>query len=351
MEQTLHPPAIKGRGAVYNPPNRFETISYEKDEEWNDPDDPGLRTIFYRDISRSVISRSDSPDLGHTASVNPYRGCEHGCAYCYARPTHEYLGMSAGFDFESKIMVKEDAPELLREEFCSRKWVPTSIMMSGVTDCYQPVERRLGLTSRCLEVFREFSNPVCIVTKNHLVTRDSDILADMAREKTAAVILSITSLDPNLARVLEPRASHPQKRLDAIRELTAAGVPVGVNVAPVIPAVNDHEIPAILRAAKEAGAVSAGYVFLRLPHAVAPLFEAWLGTHLPDRKDKVLNRIRASRGGKLYDSSFATRMKGEGIFARQIKDLFDLSRTKEGFAGFPHLSTTAFRRKGQMVLL
>ena len=216
------------------------------------------RTQFFKDHSQTIIARNDSPDVGFDASLNPYRGCEHGCIYCYARPTHEFLGFSAGLDFESKIMVKEDAPELLRAELSSPKWQPQVIFMSGVTDCYQPVERKLKLTRRCLEVLAEFRNPVFIVTKNQLVTRDTDLLAELARHQAAAVWLSITTLDSDLRKVMEPRTSPPAARLAAIRELAAAGIPVGVNVAPVIPGLTDHEMPAILQAAAEAGATSAG---------------------------------------------------------------------------------------------
>ena len=226
-----------------------------------------LRTQFFKDHSKTVIARNDSPDVGFSASLNPYRGCEHGCIYCYARPTHEYLGFSAGLDFESKIMVKEDAPELLRAELLSPKWQPQVIFMSGVTDCYQPVERKLKLTRRCLEVLAEFRNPVFIITKNRLVTRDIDLLSELARHQAAAVWLSITTLDPELRKVMEPRTSPPAARLAAIRELAQAGIPVGVNVAPVIPGLTDHEMPAILQAAAEAGATAAGYTVVRLPYA------------------------------------------------------------------------------------
>src|SRR3989442_1368528 len=274
-----------GRGADANPKNRFEALEYVPEPDGDCDDEPRpLRTQFFRDGSQSIISYNNSPDVGFAASVNPYRGCEHGCAYCYARPTHEYLGFSAGLDFESKIMVKEDAPELLRRELASPKWKPQVIAMSGVTDCYQPVERKLKLTRRCLEVLAEFRNPVGIVTKNHLVTRDVDVLAELARHKAAAVFVSVTTLDPDLRKVMEPRTSPPASRLSAIETLTKAGIPVGVMVAPVIPGLTDHEIPAIIAAAAKAGAQFAGRVIVRLPYAVAPLFESWLARHFPDRK-------------------------------------------------------------------
>jgi DNA repair photolyase len=341
------------RGAVENPPNRFEKIHLEPDADWNPDDDadggrpPGPRTQFFKDHSQTVISRNDSPDIGFQASLNPYRGCEHGCIYCYARPFHEYLGFSAGLDFESKIMMKEDAPELLRRELSSPKWSPQVIFLSGVTDCYQPVERKLKLTRRCLEVLAQFRNPVFIVTKNQLVTRDIDLLAELARHHAVGALLSITTLDSELRNVMEPRTSPPAARLAAIRELAAAGIPVGVNVAPIIPGLTDHETPAILKAAAEAGATSAGYTVVRLPYAVAPLFEKWLETHFPDRKEKVLNRLRAMRGGKLYDATWGKRFSGEGIFAEQIAQMFEVARRKAGIKNEGgELSTTAFRRAG-----
>jgi DNA repair photolyase len=335
------------RGAPENPANRFEKIILEPDADWNADDDPLPRTQFFKDHSQTVISRNDSPDVGFGASLNPYRGCEHGCIYCYARPFHEYLGFSAGLDFESKIMVKQDAPELLRAELSSPKWQPQVIFMSGVTDCYQPVERKLKLTRRCLEVLAEFRNPVFIVTKNHLVTRDIDLLSELARHHAAGVFLSITTLDAELRKVMEPRTSPPAARLAALRELSAAGIPVGVNVAPIIPGLTDHEMPAILKAAAEAGATSAGYTVVRLPYAVAPLFEKWLETHFPDRKEKVLNRLRAMRGGKLYDAQWGTRFSGEGIFAEQIAQMFEVARRKAGIRNNDaELSTASFHRAG-----
>jgi DNA repair photolyase len=335
------------RGAAENPPNRFEKIHLEPDADWNPDEDTLPRTQFFKDRTQTVISRNDSPDVGFQASLNPYRGCEHGCIYCYARPFHEYLGFSAGLDFESKIMVKEDAPELLRQELSSPKWQPQVIFLSGVTDCYQPVERKLKLTRRCLEVLTKFRNPVFIVTKNRLVTRDIDLLAELARHHAVGVLLSITTLDSELRKVMEPRTSPPAARLAAIRELAGARIPVGVNVAPIVPGLTDHEMPAILKAAAEAGATSAGYTVVRLPYAVAPLFEKWLTTHFPDRKEKVLNRLRAMRGGKLYDAQWGKRFSGEGIFAEQIAQMFDVARRKAGIKNEGgELSTAAFHRAG-----
>jgi DNA repair photolyase len=546
--------AIKGRGTASNPANRFLPLAFLPDPEARDPDDPGPRTHFMRDSSRSAISRNDSPDIGFTHGLNPYRGCEHGCSYClsgdtrilmadgtlrplralrtgdeivgterqgfyrryvrtevldhwstlkqayrvdladgtrlvasgdhrfltprgwkhvtgttsgrfhrphltvgtrllgigsvaaqvapddayrrrylagmirgdgllrsyryqrrvrggaremlrfwvlanlaisrkrsltgralktagelrvtqirdlgivmpmydittgtgdfvaegvishncYARPTHEYLGFSAGLDFESRILVKEDLPELLRKELSSPRWKPATVMMSGVTDCYQPAERRLRVTRRCLEVLAEFRNPVGIVTKNHLVTRDLDLLAELASHGAARVNLSITSLDPKLQRVMEPRTATPARRLEAVRKLADAGVPVGVMVAPVIPGLTDHEMPRILEAAAEAGATSAGMVPLRLPYAVAPLFESWLETHFPERKERVLNRIREIRGGRLNDARFGSRMRGEGEYAEQMGRVFHTYRRRFGLDGErAELSTAAFRR-------
>ena len=335
------------RGAAENPPNRFDPIRLERDADWNPDDDPLPRTQFLRDRSQTIIAYNDSPDVGFDASINPYRGCEHGCIYCYARPFHEFLGFSSGLDFETKIMVKEDAPKLLREELSSPKWKPQVIAMSGVTDCYQPVERRLKLTRGCLEALAEFRNPVAIVTKNFLVTRDIDLLSALAGHRAAAVFLSLTTLDAELRGVMEPRTSPPAARLEAIRRLAQAGIPVGVLVAPVIPGLTDHEIPSLIEAAAGAGAKFAGCIPLRLPHAVAPLFEQWLATHFPDRKEKVLNRIRALRGGRLHDARFGRRMEGEGIFAEQITALFEVACRKQGIAGrHPELSTAAFRRPG-----
>jgi DNA repair photolyase len=344
IELSENAPTIKGRGAAQNPPNRFEKIHLEPDEDWNPGDNTRPCTQLYRDSTQTFIVRNNSPDVGFETSINPYRGCEHGCIYCFARPTHEYLGFSAGLDFESRIMVKEDGPELLRKELSSRKWKPQTIVMSGVTDCYQPIERKLRITRRCLEVLAEFRNPVAIITKNHLVTRDIDLLAELARYDAVIVNVSITTLDPSLTPRLEPRAALPAYRLDAVRQLSQAGVPVNVMAAPVIPAITDHELPRIVEAAADAGAVSAGFLPVRLPWAVAPLFENWLTRHFPERKEKVLNRIRDMRGGKLNDPNFGSRMRGQGLFAEQLEKMFEVACRR---AGLPkrqvELSTSAFR--------
>jgi DNA repair photolyase len=351
---------IKGRGASKNPGNRFESQSYAPDPAPQSPNaiddidytpdaEGGPRrhplTQFLSDHSKTIIATNDSPDVPFTSSINPYRGCEHGCIYCFARPTHEYLGYSAGLDFETKILVKHDAPQLLRKQLASPKWQPQVIACSGVTDCYQPIERKLQLTRRCLEVLLDFRNPVGIVTKNHLVTRDIDLLAQLAAFQCARVFVSVTTLDPHLTQIMEPRTSTPARRLDAIRKLNDAGVSVGVMVAPVVPGLTDHEMPAILEAARDAGASSAGFVPLRLPWAVKDLFSDWLAAHFPDRKEKVLNRIRMLRGGKLYDATTHTRMTGEGLWAEQFKQMFTLSTTRLGLNQRSYrMSTDHFRR-------
>jgi len=345
---------IRGRGAAINPPNRFDRIVYEDDPEAADPDEPGPKTEFFDDASRSILARNESPDVGFDVSINPYRGCEHGCPYCFARPTHETLGFSSGLDFETKILVKEDAPRLLRAELSKPSWKPQVIALSGVTDPYQPIERKLRLTRGCLEVLAEFRNPVMIVTKNQLVTRDHDLLGDLAREGAAVVCISVTTLDGALQRKMEPRASPPERRLEAIRALDDAGVPVGVLVAPVVPGLNDHEIPAILAASARAGARFAGHVPLRLPYAVKQLFTRWLEDHFPDRKEKILGRIRDLRGGGLNDPRFGSRLRGKGIYAEEIRSLFTLGCRRSSLReGWIELSTRAFRRPGgsQLALL
>jgi DNA repair photolyase len=352
---------IRGRGTAANPPNRFERLSYEtptpEDVEGLTAEQieetPAPQTQFFKDHARSILTRNNSPDIGFEYSINAYRGCEHGCIYCYARPTHEYLGFASGLDFETKIMVKEDAPQLLRKELSARSWKPQVISMSGVTDCYQPIERKLNLTRKVLEVLLDFRNPVGIITKNFLVTRDIDLLSEMAQYDCAAVFISVTTLDPQLARIMEPRTAQPARRLEAIRRLSEAGIPTGVLVCPVIPGLTDHEMPAILQACSEAGAQFAGYNMLHLPYAVKDLFDNWLSTHLPEKRSKVLSKIRDVRGGKLNDSNFGTRMTGEGPFADQVKGLFKIACKKAGITNRgPQLSTAHFRRPtvGQLQL-
>ena len=350
---------IHGRGASWSPANRFEKLHLDvTDVDVVDPvaaaeERPRRATQFFRDTTKTIIARNESPDVGFETSVNPYRGCEHGCIYCFARPSHEYLGFSAGLDFESRIMVKMDAPQLLEAELASPKWKPQVIMMSGVTDPYQPVERKLQLTRRCLEALARFRNPVAMITKNRLITRDIDLLSELAAHQAAAVNISVTSLDEKLQRVLEPRTSSPRARLDAVAQLRAAGIPVGVMVAPVIPGLTDHELPAIVDACAKAGAQFAGYTIVRLPWAIAPLFEHWLDEHFPEKKEKVLQRIRSIRGGgeRLNDPRWGSRLVGEGIFAEQIRSMFAVASRRAGFGDRPKLSTAAFRQPNEQLKL
>jgi DNA repair photolyase len=318
---------IKGRGASFNPPNQFERLHVEPfEEEWDDA--RAVKTEFLIDTSRSILANNDSPDLDFTYSINPYRGCEHGCVYCYARPSHEYLGFSVGVDFESKILVKPEAPALLEQTFQRKSWEPQVVAFSGNTDPYQPVERRLQLTRRCLEIFLKYRNPVQIVTKNFLVTRDLDILRELSLFNLVHVLISITSLDPELVRVMEPRTSVPLKRLEAVQVLADAHIPVGVNAAPMIPGLNDEELPSILQEVAARGGVSAAYTLVRLPGAVKDLFLDWLHRELPERESKIINRLREVRKGRLSDSRFGTRMLGEGKVAESIEDLFRLTCRK-----------------------
>ena len=352
--RTLQAPINRphGRGASLNTDQRFSAlqVSYDPGEE-----PAKVPTKFFNDHSSSIISRNSSPDMPFGASLNPYRGCEHGCAYCYARPTHEWLGWSAGVDFESRILVKNEAPALLRAEFSRDKYIPESLSLSGVTDCYQPVEKRLEITRACLAVLAECRHPVTLITKNHLITRDMDHLAELARYQATAAYISITSLDADLARKLEPRASSPKMRLQAVRELSSQGIPVGVSVAPIIPGLNDSEIPAIINAARVAGAQFAGYTVVRLPFSVKEVFALWLEEHFPGMKDKVLNRIEETQGRTLSHPEFGKRLKGVGIWSDQIAQVFQLSIKRAGMAHRrPALTTAHFRRPrdigGQMEL-
>jgi len=335
------------RGASINPTGRFEKQIILPDPDYLDPDAPHPKTQFFQDSASSLITFNDSPDISFEASLNIYRGCEHGCSYCYARPFHEYLGFSAGLDFESKIFVKTDAPSLLRSELLSKRWKPRVVVMSGVTDCYQPAERYFKLTRACLEIFAEFKNPVSIITKSALVTRDIPILQRLAHCDSVQVFVSVTTLDRELARAMEPRAPTPEHRLRAIEELNRAGIPVGVMAAPMIPGLTDHELPAILKAAAEAGARTAGYVVLRLPHGVKEIFSDWMDRHHPSKKNRVLSRLRQLRGGKLYDSTWGERGTGTGIFADQLKQLFEVNTRRLGLnRNRMNLSTSQFCRPG-----
>ena len=335
-------------GSHINPPNRFESKYAEPDMEQLEWDDEYLsrprRIEYLDDHSKSIVTENDSPDLNFRFSVNPYRGCAHGCSYCYARPFHEYLGYNAGLDFETKIMVKRDAPKLFRDFLSHSDWQPELIAFSGITDCYQPAEREFQLTRQCLKVASEANQPVGIVTKNALVVRDLDILQSMAQRSLVNVSLSITTLDPELAREMEPRTSIPAARLRAIRELSAAGVPTKVMVSPIIAGLNDHEIPSILQAAKEAGARSASYIMLRLPLTVEPVFLEWLERTQPTRKERVISRIRQTRDGKLNSAEFGTRIRGTGEISEQIGNLFQVFARKHGLdERLPALDFTQFR--------
>jgi DNA repair photolyase len=345
---------VPGRGANVSPPNRFEKLHVIADPDCPPEEQPHPKTQFLIDASESLLTKNDSPDVGFAYGLNSYRGCEHGCAYCFARPYHEYLGFSSGLDFEAKIMVKLRAPQLLREELSHPRWQPQPIAMSGATDCYQPIERQFRLTRQCLAVCVELRHPIIIITKNALVTRDLDLLVELARFECVSVNISVTSLDADLAGRLEPRASRPRARLEAVRQLSSAGVPVGVLVAPVIPGLNDHEVPSILEAAAEAGARRASYVLLRLPHAVKDVFTQWLDDHEPTKKARVLDRMRQLSGGKLYRHDWGTRMIGDGIFAEQLRQLFDVNARRHGLdRDHRPLSTAHFRRPGgeQLTLL
>ena len=343
-------PDAKRRGAQIRPPNRFERTSYEDDFEHLEHDQElrsdsrVIETQYLPDHSRSILAENQSPDVGFRWSINAYRGCEHGCTYCYARPTHEMLGMNAGLDFETRILVKHHAPELLRQQLAHPSWQPEPIAMSGVTDCYQPAERKFELTRKCLEVLREARQPVAIVTKNALVLRDLDLLSDMAASRLVEVSVSITTLDWLLARSLEPRTSPPEERLQAIRELSAAGVPVRVMVAPVIPGLTDIQMPNILQQAKHAGAQSAAYIMLRLPWSVQQVFFDWLQRSYPLKKELVESRIRSVRGGGLNDSNFGSRMRGQGTLARQIEQTFRVFARRFGLdRPLRPLDTSQFR--------
>jgi len=312
-----------------------------------------FETQVFRDRSRSILSSNQSPDVPFEISLNPYRGCEHGCSYCYARPTHEYLGLSAGLDFETRLIAKPDAPELLRETLSAPGYQPRVLALSGVTDAYQPIERRLRITRGCLVVLEDTRHPVSLITKSQLVLRDIDLLQSLASVGAAQVQVSLTSLDPQLSRVMEPRAAQPSARLRTLAELARAGVPVGVSLAPIIPGLNDHEIPKLLEAAANAGARWASFLMLRLPQGVGPLFEDWLSRHFPERKQKVLSLIRSMRDGRLNDSRFGRRMRGAGPHFEMLRELFEASRRRFGLdPRSSSLRTDAFAppRRGQLPL-
>jgi len=354
-------PAPRGRGSPIRPANRFGETHAEPDLEQvaENPehlDELGqVPTTYLPDASRSIISENESPDLPFRYSLNPYRGCQHGCAYCYARPTHEYLGLSAGLDFESKIFIKHRAAELFHEWLARDCYEPDTVILSGVTDCYQPGEREFRVTRSCLEVALEARQPVSIITKNALVTRDLDLLTELAERKLVAVGVSITTLDTELARIMEPRTSSPQARLRTLRELSAAGVPTRVMAAPLIPGLNDSELPAILAAARDAGARTAGYILLRLPLTVRPVFLEWLHRTQPTRAERIEGLIRSTREGALNQSRFGARFRGTGPMAEQIRQTFTVFARRYGLdKPVQRLDTSQFQRplpkSGQMRL-
>ncbi len=342
------PLTILGRGAAIDVPNRFEPVVLDAADSQIDEDELSqprrVATQFFTEHARTAISYNDSPDIPFETSINPYRGCEHGCAYCYARPFHEYLGMSAGVEFETKIFCKVGLADILRAELAAKRYAPRTITFSGVTDAYQPVERKLRITRGCLEVLAECRHPVGIITKNHLVTRDVDLLSHLAKFGAARVDISVTSLDPEVARKMEPRAASPARRLAAIEACAKAGVPVGVMVGPVVPGLTDHELPGILRAAAAAGAKWAHCISLRLPGAVAPVFIDWVQREYPDRAEKILGRQRDIKGGKLNVSEFGERFRGTGPFYENLRQVIRMERHRLGIEGHgPKLTANSFR--------
>jgi DNA repair photolyase len=340
--------AFKGRGAVSNLAGRFDSTTLASiDDGWYQEEivHAPSETVL-PDKAKSVISRNNSPDVGFEQSINPYRGCSHGCVYCFARPTHSYLGLSPGLDFETKLFYKEDAAQLLEAELSKRGYVPKTFALGINTDGYQPLEKRLQVTRSVLSVLAQCRHPVTIVTKSALIVRDLDLLADLARDRLVSVSVSVTSLDHEIKRTLEPRTASPEARLKVIRQLSDAGVPTSVLIAPVIPAITDHEMEHILEAAHEAGAIGAGYVLLRLPHEIKTLFREWLAEHYPDRAKHVMSLINQARGGKDYDAEFGTRMVGTGAYAQLLRTRFELARRKLGMQdaeGRHELNTALFR--------
>ncbi len=342
--------AIKGRGAVSNFAGRFEVrVSESVGDGWGQDDEPEvvLNTQVTYEHAKTILSRNQSPDLPFSLSLNPYRGCEHGCIYCFARSTHSYLGLSPGLDFETRIFAKVNAAELLRIELAANSYAPSAIALGVNTDAYQPCERKLQLTRQVIEVLKECQHPVGLITKSSLIERDIDLLSDMASQNLAMAAVTITTLDHSIARTLEPRAASPTRRLETIRRLAAAGIPVAVSVAPIIPFITDQDMEKILTAAFDAGATSAGYTILRLPWEVNPLFQEWLQAHFPERAERVMNRVRDMRGGKDYDASFGSRMHGEGLWADMIAQRFRKALTglePRKNSRFQKLDTSKFRK-------
>ena len=344
--------AIKGRGAVSNLPGRYElqTVDVSDDGWWRDDEDlepTQVPTIIIPEVAKTILTRNQSPDLPFSVSLNPYRGCEHGCVYCFARPTHSYLGLSPGLDFETRIYAKVNAAELLRRELATPSYTPSAIALGVNTDAYQPCDRKLQLTRQILGVLQECRHPVGLITKSSLIERDMDLLQEMAAQKLVAAAITLTTLDHSLSRILEPRAASPSRRLQTIKRLSEAGIPVTVSIAPVIPHITEPELEKVLSAAIEAGATCATYVILRLPWEVNPLFQQWLQTHFPLRAEKVLNCIRDMRGGKENDPNFGSRMRGQGIWADLIRQRFTKALAKFNLPGngrFSGLDTAQFRR-------
>jgi len=320
----------KGRGAQYNLPNRFERVQLSQEEA--PPAEPELMeapdTKYFRDHPKKIVNKVDSPDIGMMYSINPYQGCEHGCIYCYARNSHEYWGYSAGSDFESRIIIKENAPQLLRKFLNDPKWEPYPIAISGNTDCYQPAEKQMELTRQMLSIFNDYKHPVSIITKNALIKRDLDILSELAQENLVKVHVSVTTFNEELRRKMEPRTTTAKKRLEIIETLSNHDIPVGIMLAPVIPGINDHEIPEILKAVGEKGAISAGYTIVRLNGQIGDIFRDWINRNYPDKSDKVLNQIAECHDGKLNDSRWGTRIKGVGNIAKMIQNLFELNKKR-----------------------
>jgi len=346
----MSPKAFKGRGALSNPAGRFESTDVEAvDDGWYIEDLPAsVATTVQPDRARGIISTNDSPDIGFDQSINPYRGCEHGCVYCYARPSHAYVGLSAGLDFETRLFYKADAARVLEEELSHPRYVCKCIVLGANTDPYQPVERQLGVTRSILEVLAKCRHPVSIITKSTLVLRDLDLLRALALDDLVGVSVSITSLDPEMKRTLEPRAASPQARLRTVQELAEAGVPVGVMIAPVIPALTDHEMERIMESAVEAGAKWASYVMLRLPYEVKELFREWLAQHYPQRAAHVMSLIHSVRGGRDNDPNFGTRMRGTGPVAELLRTRFKAASRRFGLDDQRRFAsnTGAFRRPG-----
>lgn len=345
---------LKGKGAQINVPNKFLTHHIEA-EDYDGLDEELLlerpKTETFYETPKKIISYNKSPDLGMEASINPYQGCEHGCLYCYARNAHEYWGFSAGLDFETKIIVKPDATKLLEQAFLKKSYKPQVIMLSGNTDCYQPLERKYKITRGLLEVMLRYKHPISILTKNALVTRDIDLLSELAKDNLVSVGFSVTTLDENLRRILEPRTASAARKFDAMKRLADAGIPVGIMNAPIIPSLNHHEIPAILKKAAAAGARWAGYTVVRLNGQISKIFKDWLTKNFPDRSDKVWNQIQELHMGNVNDSRFGKRIVGDGNMAAIIKQLFTVSK-KKYFTGpdLPALDTSKFRRGGNYTL-